>query len=150
MKLYFLAGFMSAFSVLLVAQSSSLPPDVDAQSFSRLPVVPRAQLDANGQRIYDVVNGKDATAPRLGPPAISMHSIAVAEPLDALNRALRQSVITPKYFELSTLIAAREFDSEYIWSGHEPAAERAGVSKDVIEAVRHNRDVRGLPEKTLS
>ena len=72
MKLYFLAGFMSAFSVLLVAQSSSLPPDVDAQSFSRLPVVPRAQLDANGQRIYDVVNGKDATAPRLGPPAISM------------------------------------------------------------------------------
>ena len=117
------------------------------QSYSRLPLIPRAQLDGNGQRIYDAINGKDATAPRLGPPAASMHSVVVAEPYDGLNQVLRNSIITPRYFELGTLIAAREFDSEYIWSGHEAAAQRAGVAQDVIDAVRYDRQLAGLPEK---
>ena len=117
------------------------------QSYSRLPLIPRGQRDDNAQRIYDAINGKDATAPRLGPPAASMHSVVVAEPYDGLNQALRNSIITPRYFELGTLIAAREFDSEYIWSGHEPAAQRAGVAQDVIDAVRYDRQLAGLPEK---
>src|SRR5262249_49698161 len=122
------------------------PADIDAQSHSRLPLVPRDSLDANGQRIYDAVNGPAGTL-RLGPPAASMHSPIPAEPYDALNQVLRRSVITPKYFELCTLIAAREFDAENGWSGNEPAALRAGVPPEVIDRVRYDRDLAGLPEK---
>ncbi len=147
MRPLLIAGFISAVSVLPYAQSIPLPPDIDPQTSSRLPLMPRAQLDGNGQRIYDAINGKDATAPRVGPAAASMHSIAVAEPYDALNQVLRKSIITPKYFELCTLIAAREFDSKYEWSAHEPTAQRAGVAEDVIDAVRYNRELAGLPEK---
>ena len=51
------------------------------------------------------------------------------------------------YFELSALLAAREFDQQYEWSGHEPAAVRAGLEPSVIDVVKFNRDVAGLPEK---
>jgi 4-carboxymuconolactone decarboxylase len=147
MKPFASAALFCAAAALLGAQSAPLPADIDPQTFSRLPLIPRAQLDANGQRIYDAVMGKDAPAPRLGPPATSLHSIVAAEPYDALNQVLRKSVITTHYFELCTLLAAREFDSEYEWSGHEPGALRAGVPQNVIDAVRNNRDTAGLPEK---
>ena len=51
------------------------------------------------------------------------------------------------YFELSALLAAREFDQQYEWSGHEPAALRAGLEQSVIDVVKFNKDVAGLPEK---
>jgi len=151
MRLTFFAVMFCAASALLSAQSASLPAGIDPQSYSRLPLVPRDQLDANGQRIYDVVNGvptaQPASGPRLGPPAASMHSVVVAEPYDHLNQLLRKSVIGSKYFELCTLIAAREFDQEYEWSGHEAAANRVGVDPKAIDAVRFNRDVTGLSER---
>ena|SRR5262245_50314537 len=34
------------------------------------------------------------------------------------------------------LVAAREGDSQYIWSAHEPAALKAGVAQPVIDAVK--------------
>ena len=85
MRRLLLVVFICAVSVPLRTQSIPLPPDIDPQSYSRLPLIPRAQLDGNGQRIYDAINGKDATVPRLGPPAASMHSVVVAEPYDGLN-----------------------------------------------------------------
>jgi hypothetical protein len=46
-----------AASTILAAQSAKLPADVDPRSYSRLPLVQRDQLDANGQRVYDLLNG---------------------------------------------------------------------------------------------
>ena len=37
----------------LSGQSAKLPADVDPNTLSRLPLVLRSSLDANGQRIYD-------------------------------------------------------------------------------------------------
>jgi 4-carboxymuconolactone decarboxylase len=138
--------FFLMMSATLCAQTPALPADIDPESYSRLPLIKRNQLDANGQRVFDLVNGKDAP-PRLGPPAASMHSLGLAEPMDALNQNLRKTVVGPHFFELCTLIAARDHDQQYEWSAHEPAAQRAGVDQAVIDAVKYNRDVTGLPEK---
>lgn len=56
-------------------------------------------------------------------------------------------MVGPKYFELSALIAAREIDQHYEWSGHEPAGLRAGLDQATIDAVKFNRDAAALPEK---
>jgi 4-carboxymuconolactone decarboxylase len=85
--------------------------------------------------------------PATGPAPVSMHSPLAAEPIQQLNQILRKTVVGPRYFELSALVAAREFDQQYEWSGHEPAALRAGLEQSVIDAVKFNRDVAGLPEK---
>jgi len=125
-----------------------LPSDVDAQSYSRLPLILKSTLDDEGRRIFEAINGKDGDTPRLGPPASTMHSIAAAEPYDRLNQLLRSAnVIGPQFFEISTLVPAREFNQQYEWTAHERGARRVGVAQEVIDVIKHNRDTAGLPEK---
>ena len=130
-------------STAFAQQAASAEP----QSYSRLPLIKRDQLDATGQRVFDLVNGKDQTTPRIGPPAASLYSVAAAEPFDQLNQSLRKTVAGPRYFEICTLIAAREFDQQYEWTAHELAARRAGVEQNVIDTVKFNRNLDGLSEK---
>ena len=136
--------------VLLTAGAQSqaaLPPDIHPESLSRLPPVQRAALDADGQRIYDTLAGAGKVLTRTGPSAVTMHSPKAAEPIFALNQVLRNTVAGSKYFELAALVAAREFDQQYEWSSHEPAALKAGVDQSVIDAVKYNRSLAGLPDK---
>jgi len=133
----------------LGAQSPALPPDINAESLSRLPVVAREGLDAEGKRVYDYIGGR-GTPPKTGPGGVSLHSPASAEAIQMLNQALRKTVIGTKYFEISALVGAREFDQQYEWSGHEPAALRAGVDQAAIDAIKFDRDVKGLEEKSAT
>jgi 4-carboxymuconolactone decarboxylase len=76
-----------------------------------------------------------------------MHSPKAAEPIYALNQVLRKTVAGPRYFELAALVAAREFDQQYEWSAHEPAGLKAGLDQSIIDAVKYDRDLAGLPDK---
>ena len=130
------------------AQKSALPSDIDPQSSSRLPLIRKDSLDEEGRRIFEAINGKDAATPRLGPPASTMHSLAAAEPYDRLNQLLRSAnVIGPQFFEISTLVPAREFNQQYEWTAHERGARRVGVAEEVIDVIKHGRPTTGLPEK---
>ncbi|HUQ51440.1 MAG TPA: carboxymuconolactone decarboxylase family protein [Gammaproteobacteria bacterium] len=126
----------------------SLPRDIDAQSYSRLPLVLKESLDEEGRRIFEAINGKESNTPRLGPPASTMHSLAAAEPYDRLNQLLRSAnVIGPQFFEISTLVPARELNQQYEWTAHERGARRVGVADEVIDVIKHGRPTSGLPEK---
>jgi 4-carboxymuconolactone decarboxylase len=135
-----------AASVAALSAQSTLPSDIHPESLSRLPPVQRDSLDAEGQRVWDVIAGARGM-PKTGPAPVSMYSPGAALPIQALNQYLRKTVVGPRYFELSALLAAREFDQQYEWSGHEPAAIRAGLEQSVIDVVKFNKDVAGLPEK---
>jgi 4-carboxymuconolactone decarboxylase len=133
-------------SVAVLGAQSKLPSDIHPESLSRLPPVQREALDDSGKAVFDRVAGARGL-PRTGPAAVTMHSPGIAGPIQDLNQYLRKTVAGPRYFELSALIAAREFDQQYEWSGHEPAALRAGLEQSVIDVVKFNRDVTGIPEK---
>jgi 4-carboxymuconolactone decarboxylase len=133
-------------AVAVAAGQSKLAPDIHPESLSRLPPLQRDNLGADGQRVWDVIAGGRAMG-KTGPAAVSMYSPGAAEPIHHLNQYLRKTVAGPRYFELAALLAAREFDQQYEWSGHEPAAVRAGLEQSVIDAVKFNRDVAGLPDK---
>jgi 4-carboxymuconolactone decarboxylase len=49
------------------------------------------------------------------------------------------SSVSPKLTELAILMGARAWTAHYAWYVHRPAAERAGLSADVIDAVRDGR-----------
>jgi 4-carboxymuconolactone decarboxylase len=146
-------AFCAACSVVMLnAQSAALPPDVDSKTYSRLPMIQRSSLDANGQRIYDFMNGTNANGtaaatPRLGPINSTLYSPVVGEPFEAINRALRKSVIGTHTFEICTLLAAWEYEQQYEWSAHEIAAQKAGVDQKTIDAIKFNRGLDGVPEK---
>ena len=107
--------------------SAALPKDIDPQSFSRLPVVKRDDLDAGWQahlRHAGRGRGQDRTPDR--PAAISLYSPKVAEAIQMLNQYLRfHGVLKPRDFEVAILVAAREFDQQYEWSGHEMGARKS-------------------------
>ena len=136
----------AASAAVVVGGQSRLPADIKADSLSRLPLVQRAQLDDEGKKIWDHIGGERGM-PKTGPAPISMYSPKAAAPIHDLNQYLRTIGVGSRYFELSALIAAREFDQQYEWSGHEPAAVRAGLPQAAIDAVKYNRDVSGLVEK---
>jgi 4-carboxymuconolactone decarboxylase len=130
------------------APARQLPPDVNPVSLSRLPPVQRDSLDAEGKRIYDALaGGTGKTLTATGPGQVTMISPKIAEPVQMLNQYLRTSEIGPRYFELSALVAIREIDQQYEWSGHEPAGLRAGLDQSIIDVVKFKKDVSGLPEK---
>lgn len=133
-------------------KTSSLPPDIDSESYSRLPLAKRDQLSGEALRVYDVVAGKDPqgnprATPPLGPAATSLMSSGVAIPMDGLNKYIRNITPGTAMYHLCAIIAAREFDEPYEWNSHEQGALRAGVSQKGVDAVKFNRALDGVPAK---
>ena len=147
MRLRFLTVLTMLVCGVAAYGQSKLPPDIHPESLSRLPPVQRADLDAEGKRIWDALAGTTGSIARTGPSAVTMHSAKAAEPIFALNQVLRKTVAGSRYFELAALVAAREFDQQYEWSAHEPAALKAGLEQSVIDAVKYNRNLAGVPDK---
>src|SRR5688572_6751438 len=147
MRIRMLAVLIIALAVTVADGQSGLPADIHPESLSRLPPVQRADLDAEGQRIWDAIAGPAKTIGRTGPSAVTMHSPRAAEPIYALNQVLRKTVAGSRYFELAALVAAREFDQQYEWSAHEPAGLKAGLEQSIIDVIKYGRDVAGVPEK---
>lgn len=131
------------------SSSATLPKDIDPQSLSRLPNVKRDDLDEDGKRIYDeLAGGAGKTVGATGPAAISLQSPKVAEAIQMLNQYLRfHGVLKPRDFEVAILVAAREFDQQYEWSGHEMGAQRAKVPQQVIDAIKYNKPAEGFSDR---
>jgi len=132
------------------ARSAALPADIQPDSLNRLPAVKREQMDEEGKRVYDInAGGAGKTVQPTGPGAIALYSPGAAEPLRKLNDYLRRkgNIQGPALTEVAILVAAREFDIQYVWSAHEPNALRAGVPQATIDAIKYGKDLSGLGEK---
>jgi 4-carboxymuconolactone decarboxylase len=137
-------------AVATASAQSALPADINPVTFNRLPVVKRDQMDDKGKQVYDhIAGGAGKTTAPTGPASVELYSPGAAEPLRALNEYLRRpgNILTNGITELAILVAARECDSQYIWSAHEPAALKAGIPQAVIDIVKYNKEISGAGEK---
>ena len=126
-----------------------LPSDVFPESRNRLPALKRDGLDPQGRGLYDAIVGDSRRLTGLqGPGGIRLHSPQSGEFVRRLNTYLRfESALGARTVELAIVVTAREFDSQFEWSAHEPAALRAGVSQELVALVRRRRPVSGLSEQ---
>lgn len=131
------------------AAPASLPADVSPDSRNRLPAVKREALDAQGQRLYDAVMGDARRLTGLqGPGGIRLHSPVSGETVLRLNNYLRfESGLGARTVELAILVTARELDSQFEWTTHEPAALKAGVSPALVDLVKRRGSTTGPPER---
>jgi alkylhydroperoxidase family enzyme len=148
-----IAGLLLAGVSSAVAQSkagATLPDDIDPVSRSRLPALTRADLDAEGQAIYDRIIG-DNPPPKTGPRAVTLYSPKVAAAFADLNDFLRYNGdLSPRHTEVAILVAAWEIEQQYEYTAHEPAALRYGAPQAVIDTIKFDREPVGLtPEETL-
>jgi 4-carboxymuconolactone decarboxylase len=133
-----------------VPTMTTLPKDIHPESRSRLPLPKREALDEQGKRVYDSV--LDPKRPTLagfqGPAGIWLHSPRVGEPFREMNRILRNEVpLEPRLRELAILVTAREFDSQFEWTAHEPVALKEGLDPRILDIVKFRKPVSGTPEK---
>jgi 4-carboxymuconolactone decarboxylase len=154
---------LAGFAALTVAQNSTpnaghpsavsakpLPKDVYPDSLCRLPLVKREDLDEQGKKTYDYYGGPQTItlAGLQGSGGINLHSPKFAEIKRQLMSYLRYDTDLPhRLVELATLVAAREMDSQYEWTAHEPEALKAGLQPQIIDIVKYRKGVAGLGEK---
>src|SRR5215831_5731522 len=126
----------------VVAQApTSLPPDINPVTLSRLPPVTAADLDEEGKRL---LAARTDYKPAPGPTHITVYS---PRERDLGIPSGEKSPVGARYFQLAVLIIAREIDQQYEWSSHELAGRRQGLEQSVIDVVKYNRDVAGLSDK---
>lgn len=124
-----------------------LPPDIDPESRCRLPLVKREDLDAEGQKMYDMhTDPKGGTIRGLkGPGGINLHSPVLAHIQRPVGRYLRfESGHSPRIRETAILISARESGSRFEWAAHEPEALSVGVPRETIDAIKFRKPLEGL------
>jgi 4-carboxymuconolactone decarboxylase len=110
--------------------------------------VRRDDLDAAGKKVYDdhMAEGINLGGP--GPVSLRMWDPPVAEHGHAMNQYVRNKAgLSRDVVELVILTTTRELNAEFEYSGHEPAGLKAGLSQQVIDAVKFRRPLTGLPER---
>ncbi len=124
--------------------ASTLPKDIHPETGNRFPAIKREELSETGKKLYDA----RAVADAFGPGSIRLYSPPVADAMTGLNVYLRRkSGLDPRLVELAILVTAREMDSEYVWTAHEPAAQKAGLAQEIIDTVKYRRPLTALGEK---
>jgi 4-carboxymuconolactone decarboxylase len=121
---------------------------VDPKTSNRFPPVRRADLDPAGQKVYDDHVAEGINLGGAGPVSLRMWDPHVAEYGHAMNQYVRNKAgLSRDVVELVILATTRELNAEYEYSGHEPAGLKAGLSQQVIDAVKFRRPLTGLPER---
>jgi len=78
---------------------------------------------------------------------ILLHSPELSRHARPLNRYLRHEAgLGGRVRELAILTTARELDSQFEWAAHEPEALAEGISREIIEIIKHRNDTNGLDE----
>jgi 4-carboxymuconolactone decarboxylase len=132
-----------------VATAQSLPSDLDAKSRARLPYVQRKDTDESAKRLFDIfVRGSNAPTDELGGPlAFAAYNVPVANALlDLHDGAVGKGTLDVHVRELAILVACRATNYDFEWNTHAPAALRAGVPQQAIDAVRSNGALTGLTD----
>lgn len=121
-----------------------LPANIYNDSLARLPTVERGDLDADGQRSFDIiVNPESRYADGLrGPLGMWMYSPKMVEHMFPASTYLRFGTEkNQRLTELCIITTAREINSQYEYSAHEAAARRAGLEEDIIDLVKYGRSL---------
>lgn len=127
-----LAGLLLGLSASPNAAQTSMP-DPHAPGF-RIPLPPLDQMPPD-QRADFLRESNDLHTP-IGPRAILDISPNVKAASASVVEQLHKNGLPEDLWQLTILITARQWDSQFEWWVHAPQAIKAGVPTDVVEAIR--------------
>ena len=143
-----IAALTGAALVSTILYAQDLPADINPDSMARLPYVKRADLDADGQAIYDMLPGRLPNGSVSGPLAWPAYNPGVAKALlDLHNAAVASEALSDYERELAIMVACRETNYQLEWDAHKRLALQVGIPEKVINVVRFNQSLQGLSER---
>jgi len=110
---------------------------------TRVPYATREKMDATGQAIWDDIETSRGGVAR-NYAALLNNPQASAAFIGLGTYARYDNPMDPRIKALAVLTAAREACGHYVWTVNQPAAKDAGLSDDVIAAIREYRAPNGL------
>jgi len=128
-----------------------IPADIKTDSWARLPMVNRADLDAGGQRIYDMMTspGNGYENGLRGPLSMWIYSPEMAEGAWMMRQRVRYGTAKDQRLtELTIISTARELSNQYEYTAHEPLGRAAGLEQEVMDFVKYRRplsEADGIP-----
>ncbi|MDA0264381.1 MAG: carboxymuconolactone decarboxylase family protein [Chloroflexi bacterium] len=113
---------------------------------TRVPYATRENMDAAGQAVWDEIeNSRGGVARNY---AALLNNPQAAGAMAGLGGYARyETPLDPRVKALAVLTAAREACGHYVWTVNQPAAKAAGLSDEVIAAIREYRAPAGLDAK---
>lgn len=106
---------------------------------SRIPDLKPEEFTGEQRRIYEEIAGPRAGAVR-GPFAVWLRIPRIADAANRLGNAVRvEGKLDKRLFELAILVVARYWSAQYEWFVHEKPGLEAGLTPEVVDAVRRYR-----------
>ena len=104
------------------------------------PIPPEKQTDAQKKVVADITAGPRGAAGLIGPFVPLLRSPDFMDRLQKTGEYLRyHNTIGTQLTEFTILVTSREWTQNFEWYSHDQLALKAGVSADVIAAVRDGR-----------
>lgn len=127
-------NFKIATAIALIAATSQF-----VGAAERLPTIaPDHYTDEQKQAAAEFETNRHK--PVFGPFEPLMHSPQLMSEARSMGDYLRyKSALGNTLSELAILITAREWSQDYEWYVHQPIALKAGISKDIVEAIADGR-----------
>ena len=121
---------------------------------SRLPSLAPEELSAAQKLLFDAIagdsrrmKGRKPGTPLSGPFNALLYSPEIGQSVQELGARLRFESSLPGYLrELAILTVAQRWRANYEWFAHAPIAEREGLSRDLIAAIKQGRLTQDAPE----
>ena len=130
--------FRLALATCLVAFTAA------ALAEERLPTIPPAQYTPEQKQAAEDFE-QARKVPVFGPFQPLMHSPQVMSQARAMGDYLRyKSALGNTLSELAILVTAREWSQDYEWHVHQPIALKAGIRKEVVDAIAEGRRPAGM------
>ena len=124
----------------LIKVKSALNLEID---MARVPKATRESVPETQWSAFDAVVGeRGGEIPAGGPGSVMINAPDVAQRALGLALFLRtETSLDPRIRELGMLVTARENDCQFIWNAHAPAARSAGLSGQIVDALRDKKNL---------
>ena len=113
---------------------------------ARVPFAQRNTMTPEGQQVWDEIEGSRGGVARNY--AAILNNPQAAQSYATLGGYVRfESPLDPRVKALAVLTAAREASGHYVWTVNQRGAIAAGISDDIIAAIREYRAPTGFEAK---
>jgi 4-carboxymuconolactone decarboxylase len=104
---------------------------------ARVPPASKENLPQNLQEAFDSMVQSRGGLPRTGPASVMINSPEACRRAFHFSDCLRrESTLAPHVQELAMLVTARELDCQYVWNAHAASGKKAGLSAELVDALR--------------
>ena len=116
---------------------------------ARVPFAKRETMTPEGQKIWDEIQTSRGGVAR-NYAALLNNPEAAGKLADLAGYARFETPLDPRVKALAILTAAREANGHYVWTVNQRGAREAGLTDDIISAIREFRSPLGLTAKDAS